>query len=122
MSSRAGAAGSSQGLHKRSAPTSRTSQSGASFGQGTPRVCQHLVNQPAKLTAIEASAEAANLAQLRLDATRRNGSRSLAMQKVVGSSPIIRFEKAPLRGFFVWRSGNVCPRCVPRTGGGRVIR
>jgi hypothetical protein len=38
------------------------------------------------------------------------------MQKVVGSSPIIRSLKAPLRGFFVAEVGAVSPRCVPKIG------
>ena len=38
----------------------------------------------------------ADSAQRRLGATRRNGSRSLAMQKVEGSSPFIRSQKAPI--------------------------
>jgi hypothetical protein len=51
---------------------------------------------------------------------------AFAMQKVVGSSPIIRFKKAPLGGVFCCRCGNEvsgCKRfCKRFAKGGRAIR
>ena len=35
------------------------------------------------------------------------------MQKVVGSSPIIRFEKPRISGVFVCSDGDASPECVP---------
>jgi hypothetical protein len=83
-----------------------------------PRRCQQCVNRGAQSIATERPEEASEAAFLQRIANPRNASGSLAMQKVVGSNPIIRSKDLQDAIFRPARErlGLLCRRALPAGG------